>query len=293
MPGVRTIKADINDPQAVRAALGDERFDSVTNWIAFVPAEVERDLELFRGRTKQYVFISSASAYEKPPRTPFITESTPLNNPHWQYSRNKIACETVLLQRYRDEGFPATIVRPSLTYDTVIPVALGGWNCFTVIDRMRRGKPMVVHGDGTSLWTITHSEDFAKGFVPLLANPYTLGEAFHITSDEVLTWNQIYAAVAEAAGVEPNLVHVPSDFIAKVAPGAADGLLGDKAHSTIYDNSKIKRFVPGFLATIPFRLGIQRTVAWMESDPARQTIHPANNELLDRILAAYDSAHRF
>lgn len=287
VPGVRQVQADIADRDAVRAAFAGETFDAVVNWIAFVPEEVQRDVELFSGVARQYVFISSASAYQKPPRTPFVTESTPLHNPYWQYSRNKIACENALMEAYRSRDFPVTIVRPSLTYDNVFPVALGGWNCFTVVDRLRRGKPLVVHGDGTSLWTITHADDFAKGFVPLLGDPATLGEAFHITSDEVLSWNQIYTYVCEAAGVEPNLVRIPTDFIARVAPEVADGLLGDKMHSAIFDNSKIRRFVPGFQATIPFRTGIRQTVEWFEADPARQVVSERNNELLDRLIAAY------
>lgn len=292
IPGVASLRGDLSRPETVRAAIQGERFDAVVNWIAFTEADVERDFELFAGRTDQYVFISSASAYEKPPRTPFITESTPLRNPYWEYSRNKIAAENRLMALYRDHDFPVTIVRPSLTYDNVIPVALGGWNCFTVIDRMRRGRPMVVHGDGTSLWTITHADDFAKGFVPLLGRPDVLGESFHITSDEVLTWNQIYTYVAEAAGAEPNLVHIPTDFIVKVAPETLGGLWGDKAHSAIFDNAKIKRYVPSYRAEIPFREGIRRTVAWFEADPARMTLQDGNNVLLDRILDAYTGATR-
>lgn len=287
MPGVRTIQADIGRQDETRAALGGERFDSVVNWIAFIQDDVQRDYELFAGCAGQYVFISSASVYQKPLNTPFVTESTPLHNPLWEYSRLKIAAENRCLDLYRDKGFPAVIVRPAHTYQTVIPVALGGWNCFTAIDRIRRGRPMVVHGDGSSLWTMTHSEDFAKGLVPLLGNPYAVGEAFHITSDEVLTWNQIYAAVGEAAGVEPKLVYVPSKFICQVEPDETGSILGDKAHSIIFDNSKIKRYVPGFQATIPFRAGIKRTVEWFEADPARQIIKQRHNDIVDRIIAAY------
>lgn len=285
---VETLHADIHDPEAVRRELKGRRFDCVVNWVAFIPEDVERDAEVFRGLTDQYVFISSASAYQKPPRTPFVTESTPLHNPYWQYSRNKIACEEACMRLYRESGLPATIVRPSLTYDTVIPAAIGGWSCFTIIDRMRQGKPVVIHGDGTSLWTVTHADDFAKGFLGLLANPYTLGEAFHITSDEVLTWNQIYQAMADAAGAELRCVHIPSKTIAELAPGKADGLLGDKAHSVIFDNTKIKAFVPGFRAEIPFHIGIRQTVQWFEEDPARMRIDAGNNALLDTLVDRFE-----
>lgn len=286
LPGARWIQADINDPEAARKILGGETYDAVVNWIAFVPAEIERDIELFRGRTRQYVFISSASAYQKPPSHPVITESTPLYNPVWKYSQEKIACEERLNRAYREEDFPITIVRPSLTYETVIPVAIGGWDDFTIIDRIRRGQKVVVHGDGTSLWTITHSDDFAKGLVGLLGHQQAIGHAFHITSDELLTWNQIYQAVGDAAGVEAQIVHVPSDLIARVDKGRGDSLLGDKAYSVIFDNSKIKRFVPDFLATIPFKAGIRRTVEWFEADPDRMRIVGEKNQLIDRILAA-------
>lgn len=285
--GVQPLTADVQDPAAVRAALGGLRFDVVVDWIAFTPADVERDLALFRGRTGQFVFISSASAYQKPPAHPVITESTPLYNPYWDYSRNKIACEERLQRAYRDEGFPVTIVRPSLTYDPVFPIALGGWGCYTLADRLRRGRPIIVHGDGSSLWTVTHAEDFGRGFLGLLGHPQAIGHAFHITSDEVLTWNQIYQTIAEALGVEAQVVHIASDFIARVAPAQAGSLLGDKAWSVLFDNTKIKTFVPGYQAVIPFREGIRRTIAWFEADARRQRVDPAVNAELDAILAAY------
>ena len=219
-----------------------------------------------------------------------MTESTPLCNPFWEYSRKKIACEERLNQAYRAENFPTTIVRPSLTYDRVIPVAIGGWSDYTIADRMKRGQPVVVHGDGTSLWTVTHSEDFAKGLVGLLGHQQALGHAFHITSDEVLTWDQIYQAVADAAGARAKIVHVASDFICKTDPSFVGSLLGDKAHSVIFDNSKIKAFVPGYEAAISFREGMRRTVAWFESDPSRMLISAKANETIDRILAAYMKA---
>jgi nucleoside-diphosphate-sugar epimerase len=289
IPGATSIVADISKPDEVRAALGDQTFDVVVNWIAFTPDEVQRDIELFAGKTRQYIFISSASAYQSPLSFP-ITESTPLKNPHWQYSRNKIACEEALNTAWRDLDFPMTIVRPSLTYDTVIPMPFAAWNQYTIVDRMKRGKKIVVHGDGTSLWTITHSDDFAKGFVGLLGHQQALGHSFHITSDEVLTWDLVYAALGAAAGVEPQMVHVPSDLIAAVDAGAGAGLLGDKAASGIFDNAKIKKFVPDFVATIPFAQGIRRTLDWFEADPERMIISDADNELLDRILAVYGKA---
>jgi nucleoside-diphosphate-sugar epimerase len=287
--GAKTLAADIHDTQAAATALAGHDWDAVVNFIAYTVEDVERDLALFAGRTRQYVFISSASVYQKPLQRPVITEETPLANPYWEYSRRKIACEERLNQAVRDTGFPAVIVRPSLTYDTVIPL-MGSWTDWTMVDRMRRGKPVVVHGDGSSLWTVTHADDFAKGFVPLLGNAATPGQAFHITSDELLTWNQIWQATAEAAGCEARIVHVATDFIVSVEPQLTGGLLGDKAVSMIFDNRKIKRFVPGFRATIPYREGIARTIAGFEADPTRQRIVDANNALHDRILAAYRSA---
>jgi nucleoside-diphosphate-sugar epimerase len=288
VPGVRTVIADYGDGQALAAALGAETFDSVVSWIAFTPDQVGRDVAFFADRTRQYVFISSASAYEKPPRSPFITESTPLRNPFWEYSRNKIACEDVLVRAYRERGFPMTIVRPSLTYDTHLPIAIGGWGCATLLDRLRSGRRIIVHGDGTSLWTVTHAEDFGRGFLGLLGHPQAIGEAFHITSDQVLTWNQIYATIADALGVAADVVHIPSDFVHRVDPLIGAGLLGDKAHSVLFDNSKVKRLVPGFVATIPFHEGIRRTIAWFEADPGRWVVRPEVHAAMDRILAAWD-----
>lgn len=283
----RTLTCDIRDESKVEQALGDETFDCVVNWIAFEPEDVERDIRLFENRTAQYVFISSASAYQKPPRTPYVTESTPLHNPHWAYSRNKIACEDHLMAAYRRSGFPVVIVRPSLTYNTLFPIALGGWGCFTLAQRIRDGKEIVVHGDGTSLWTVTHADDFARGFVPLLGNPHTIGESFHITSDELLTWNQIYDFIGRALGCEVHKVHVPSDFIARHFPQFEGTLLGDKSHSAIFDNRKIKQFVPGFQATIPFYEGISRTVAWFDAHPGRKRINESENRILDDIIARF------
>ena len=287
IPGASVVRGDIHRPDDIRSLLEGSRWDSVVDWIAYTEADIERDIRLFREETDQFIFISSASAYQKPPVHPIITESTPLCNPFWEYSRNKIACEERLNRAYRDEGFPITIVRPSLTYDTVIPVAIGGWTEYTVIERIQKGQQIIVHGDGSSLWTVTHAEDFSKGFVGLLGHPQTIGEAFHITSDETLTWDQIYQAVAKAAGREPHLVHISSDFIAACEGTLRGSLLGDKSCSVIFDNSKIRRIVPDFRATIPFHLGIKRTLAWFNADPARQIVRKETHEMMDRILQTY------
>jgi len=287
LPAIPNLMADIHMPEDARAALQGQPFDVVVDWIAYTPDDIERDLTLFRGRVKQYIFISSASAYQKPPAYPVITESTPLHNPYWEYSRNKIACETRLIQAYREEGFPVTIVRPSLTYDPNFPIAIGGWGCYTLADRLKKGRPIIIHGDGSSLWVVTHAEDFARGFLGLIGNWQALGHAFHITSDEVLTWNQIYQTIADALGVEADFVHIPSDFIARVAPQMTGTLLGDKTWSVIFDNSKIKAFTPSFQAVIPFREGIRRTLAWFDADERRRCVDGAVNEEMDRIIAAY------
>ncbi|HAO79294.1 MAG TPA: NAD-dependent dehydratase [Verrucomicrobia subdivision 3 bacterium] len=289
-PGARQITADIGDAAATAAALGDKCWDVVVDYIAFTPAEVEQRIALFRGRTAQFIFISSASAYQKPPVHFPITESTPLVNPFWDYSRNKIACEERLLRALQEENFPATIIRPSWTYDEQrITVPVNSKKSFTVLDRLRRGRPVIVPGDGTSLWTMTHNTDFAKGLVGLLGHQGAIGHTFHITSDEVLTWNQIYETVAAAAGVaKPRLVHIASDFITACLPEFAGGLHGDKAHSAVFDNTKIKRFVPAFVATTRFRDGMARSVRWFDADPARQEIDAAANAGWDRLIAAYE-----
>lgn len=281
------ISGDIRDPEAAQAALAGRTFDAVVDFIAFTPQQVQADLDLFRGRTGQYVFISTASAYQKPPLSLPITESTPLNNPFWDYSRAKIAGEELLVRAYRERAFPCTIVRPSHTYDRTKLPLLG---YYTAIARMRAGKKVVVHGDGASLWVLTHHRDFARAFVPLLGNPRAIGESYHITSDELLTWNQIYTILGHAAGVEPRLVHVPSECIAAHRPEWGDGLLGDKAHSVIFDNTKIKRAVPGWAATIPFAEGAREIMAWYDGDPARQVVDPAADAAFDRIIAATEAA---
>ena len=291
--GVKTLTGNIYNFNEVEDLLKDHTFDVVVNWIAFTPEHIENDLKLFRNKTSQYIFISSASAYQKPPTHPVITESTPLYNPFWEYSRNKIACEDRLMRAYREEDFPVTIVRPSHTYETVIPVAIGGWTEYTIIDRIKTGRPVIIHGDGTSLWTVTHSKDFAKGFNGLLGNIQSIGHAFHITSDESLTWNQIYQSVADAVDSELNAIHIPTDFIAKVIPGEKDGLWGDKAHSVIFDNSKIRSFVPDYCATIPFSEGIKETIAWFEASEDRMIIRQETHDMMDKIIAAYKAVHSF
>ena len=287
--GATSLVADVRDEAATARALAGHTFDAVVDWIAYTPAEIERDLALFQGKTRQYIFISSASAYQKPASHYVITESTPLANPYWEYSRNKIACEERLMRAYREGGFPITIVRPSLTYgDTQIPLVVNSWQMpYTAIARMRQGKPLIIPGDGTSLWTITHNSDFAKGLVGLLGHQQAIGHAFHITSDEVLTWDQIYAATAAAAGLEAKIIHIASDFIRACLPDMTGTLIGDKSLSAVFDTSKIKRFVPDFCATTTFARGIAQTLAWFEADPARQRIDAAADQRWDRLIDAY------
>jgi len=279
-PGVRELRADVRDAASVRDVLLGLDFDAVVDFVAFTPHHVRADVDLLRGRTGQYVFISTASAYQTPPSRLPVTESTPLRNPFWQYSRDKIACEDLLVAEYRDNGFPATIVRPSHTYDATKTVLSGGW---TSLARMLAGKPVIVHGDGTSLWTVTHNTDFARAFVPLLGHPRTLGEAFHITSDDVLTWDQIALALGAALGVTPRIVHVPSDVIALHDPEWGAGLLGDKTHSMVFDNAKVKSVVPGWHAVVPFERGAREIASWYLADPARQVIDPKLDALMDKL----------
>jgi nucleoside-diphosphate-sugar epimerase len=283
-PQARVLHGDIRDPESVTTAIQGLEFDAVVDWVAFTPEHVRADLELFRGRTRQYVFISSASAYQTPPSRLPVVESTPLANPFWQYSRDKIACEDLLVEAYRADGFPATIVRPSHTYDKTSVPFDGGW---TVLGRMRQGKEIVVHGDGTSLWTLTHHADFARGFVPLLGHPGTIGQAYHITSDEVLTWNQIAETLAVAAGVVPRIVHVPSELIAAADPQWGAGLLGDKAHSMVFDNAKVRAIAPDFVATVPFHQGAREIVGWYDEDPSRQQTDLRLDAVMDRLVETY------
>ncbi len=280
-PAAHVIHADIRDAGAAAEALHGHTFDAVVDWIAFTPDHVAADLALFRDRVGQFVFISSASAYQKPPQKLPITEATPLDNPFWAYSRNKIACEDMLTAAHRDEGFPATIVRPSHTYDATLLPFHGG---YTTLDRLLRGKPILVHDDGESLWTLTHHRDFARAFLPLLGDARAIGEAFHITSDEVLTWNQIAHLLAEAAGVTPDIAHVPSAVVAGYDPGWGDSLLGDKAHNTYFDNRKIRTIAPDFTAEVPFADGASEIVAWYDAHPDAQKVDPAFDALLDRMI---------
>jgi nucleoside-diphosphate-sugar epimerase len=281
-PGVRVIQGDINSDATAVTREGD--FDCVVNWVAFTAEQVRRDVSLLRGRVGQYVFISSASAYQTPPWRVPVTESTPLRNPFWQYSRDKIACEDVLTAAYRADGFPATIVRPSHTYDRTLVPLDGGW---TVLGRMLAGKPVIVHGDGTSLWTLTHHEDFARAFVPLLGHPRAVGDVFHITSDDVLTWDQITRALASALGVTARITHVPSDAIAAADPKWGAGLVGDKAHSMVFDNSKIRGIVPGWRAVIPFERGAREIAEWYLADPARQVTDERLDAVMDKLAERF------
>jgi nucleoside-diphosphate-sugar epimerase len=283
--GAKVLPADIRDENSVKRALGNLTFDAVVDWIAFTPEHIKTDIKLFKGITKQFIFISSASAYHTPPLNLPVLESTALYNPVWDYSQNKIACEELLVEAYRKEGFPFTIVRPSHTYDVTLLPMHGGW---TTVNRMRQGKKVVVHGDGTSLWTLTHHKDFAVGLVGLLGNVHALGEAFHITSNEYLTWNQIFEIVADAAGTKADMVHIPSDLIMKFDKDWGDGLLGDKSHSMIFDNSKIKSVVPEFNCVIPFAQGAREIIAWYDADPARQKIDADVDKMTDRIINAFE-----
>lgn len=281
--GAIHLLADIRQPDSVEKALAGLTFDAVVEWVAFNVEHVKTDIALFYNRTRQYIFISSASAYQKPPTFLPITESTPLHNPYWQYSRNKIECEAELHNAWQDQNFPYTIVRPSHTYDRTLLPFHGG---YTTVLRMRAGQPVVVHGDGTSLWTMTHHRDFAIGFVGLLGNPHAVGQTFHITSEESLSWNQIFTIVAHAAGVEPKLVHVPSELIARYDANWGASLLGDKAYSMIFDNHKIRQLVPEFQPSIPFWQGAREIINWYDENPARQKVDPQNNKIQDQLVAA-------
>jgi nucleoside-diphosphate-sugar epimerase len=282
--GAETIIGDAGDAASVRDAVGDREFDAVANFRAFVPAQVQADIDLFAGRTGQYVFVSSASAYQKPVAHLPIVESTPLRNPFWQYSRDKIACEDLLVSAYRDSGFPMTIVRPSHTYDPSNVPLHGGWGTMA---RIRDGRPIVLHGDGTSLWTLTHSRDFARAFVGLLGNPHALGAPVQITSDESLTWNAIVGLFGDVFGRDPQIVHVASETIARELPEVGPALLGDWAHSVVFDNSRIKSLVPGWTATTPFSVGVREMVDWHLADPARQRVDAAYEAGVDRLVERF------
>ncbi len=279
---VTRLQADVSDRTALEAAIGDQHWDVVIDFVAFTPDQVQRDIEVFTGRTNQYVFISSASAYQTPATHLPITESTPLKNPFWQYSRDKIACEDLLTKAYREDDFPMTIIRPSHTYDETLVPFSGGW---TVLGRMRAGKPIVVTGDGSSLWTITHARDFAVGFVGLLDRAEAIGEAFHITGDEAPTWDRIAHELAAAAGVEDlQLVHVPADAIDALDADWGASLLGDKANTSVFDNTKVQTLVPEFAQTTSIRQGAREIVAWFDADPSRQVTDERLDGLMDQLV---------
>ena len=284
---IKVLVADINKEEEAKEKLEGMTFDAVCDFIGFVPSQLERDYRLFAGKTKQFLFISSASAYHKPVRDYRITEATTLANPYWEYSRNKIACEEFLFKMYRENGFPVTIIRPSHTYcERSVPLGVhGDRGSWQVIKRMLEGKPVILHGDGTSLWTITWNEDFAKAFIGLLGNPHAIGEAFQITSDESVTWNQIYQCIADALGVEFKPYYVASDLLD--ALGHYDfkgGLIGDKANSVVFDNTKVKNAVPGFVCTTRAEEGIRKAVEYMLSHPEVQDEDPEFDAWCDKVI---------
>ncbi len=291
--GAHVLQADIADEQKVASLIEELEFDVVADFIAFVPEQLERDYRLFAGRTKQFIFISSASAYQTPLSDYRITEGTPLANPYWEYSRNKIACEDYLMKQYREQGFPITIVRPSHTYsDRSLPLGVhGAKGSWQVARRMQQNKPIIIHGDGTSLWTLTHSEDFARGFIGLMGNIHAIGESVHITSDESVTWNQIHEVIADALGVKLNAVHVASSFLDACSSEDYRGsLLGDKANTVVFDNSKLKRLVPGFTATIRVDQGIKRVVEHVLAHPELQQEDAEFDAWCDRVIEALEQA---
>lgn len=292
---VTVINADINEEAAVSEQITGICFDCVCDFIGFVPEQLERDFRLFHGITKQFMYISSASAYHKPVRSYIINEGTSLANPYWQYSRDKIACEELLLKHYCEDGFPVTIIRPSHTYDErSVPLGVHGKNgSWQVIKRMLEGKPVIIHGDGTSLWTMTHNSDFAKGFCGLIGNPHAIGEAFQITSDETLTWNQIYECIANALGVTLQAYHISSEFLAFVSDYDFEGsLLGDKACSVVFDNAKLKKAVPEFCPTVHFEDGIKRTIDNVLAHPELQVEDPEFDAWCDKVIAAMEKAKK-
>lgn len=290
---IKVLQADINDEARVAELIADLEFDVVADFIAFVPSQLERDYRLFKDKTKQFIFISSASAYQTPLADYRITEGTPLSNPYWEYSRNKIACEDYLMKQYREEGFPVTIVRPSHTYnERSVPLGVhGAEGSWQVLKRIRENKPVLIHGDGTSLWTITHNRDFAKGFIGLMGNIHAIGESVHITSDESVTWNQIYEIIAGVLGVKLHAVHVSSEFLAACSDqDLRGGLLGDKANTVVFDNSKLKRLVPEFVATIRADQGIRNTIEYILAHPELQTEDPEFDAWCDKVVGVLDEA---
>lgn len=292
---VTVISGDVNEESIIAETIKDFKFDVVADFIAFTPDQLERDYRLFQGKTKQFMFISSASAYQKPLSDFRITEGTPLSNPYWEYSRNKIACEDYLMKRYRENGFPVTIVRPSHTYDErSVPLGVHGANgSWQVVKRILDGKPVIIHGDGTSLWTMTHNSDFAKGFIGLMGNLHTIGESVQITSDESLTWNQIYQTIADHLGVALKPYYVPSDFLDAV--GNYDfmgGLIGDKSNSVVFDNRKLKRLVPGFVATKRFDEGIGETLRYVLDHEECQREDEEFDLWCDTVIEALEEAKK-
>jgi nucleoside-diphosphate-sugar epimerase len=290
MKGVTILHGDMNDEQSIRRILDKASFDVVVDWIVYTPEQAQRDIRLFTGKTSQYIFISSASAYQRPVKNYIITEETPLDNPFWEYSRKKINCEKLFMDSYKADGFPVTIIRPSLTYgDTIIPYPFASWQKpWSMIDRMRKGKRVIVPGDGTSLWVLTHNTDLAKGLAGLMYKPEAIGEAFHITSDEVLTWEETLNQIAEGIGVEPKATHISCEFISAFMPDKIGSLIGDKSSSVVFDNSKLKKLVPDFKATVLFREGFARTFAYFEAHLELQDIDIQYEEELDKIIAAHD-----
>jgi len=290
--GARLLKADIGNEDELRSALEGQTWDVVADFIAFTPDQVERDIRLFEGRTSQYFFISSASAYQKPLSSPWITEGTPLHNPFWLYSRNKAKCEQILRDAYDERNFPVTIIRPSHTYcERSVPVALhGAGGSFQVLERIRAGKRIIIPGDGTTLWTLTHSRDFAVAFEGLMGNAHALGETYHITGDESLTWNQIHACVAAALGCELRAVHIPSETLGLLWPDMVGNLIGDKSNTVLFDNTKIKRAVPAFVQTTNFSRGARECIAYIDAHPECRTPDPVFDNWCDRMLKAWDRA---
>ena len=292
---VKVINGDINNEAEIIEKLGDLKFDTVCDFIGFVPSQLERDYRIFKDKTRQFMYISSASAYQKPLSDYRITEATPLANPYWEYSRNKIACEEYLMKMYRENGFPITIIRPSHTYDErSVPLGVhGDKGSWQVVKRMLDGKPVIIHGDGTSLWTMTHNSDFAKAFIGLMGNIHAIGESFQITSDESVTWNQIYKAIADTLGVDFKPYYVPSDFLHAVSNYDFEGsLIGDKANSVVFDNTKLKRAVPSFVATVRYDQGIRMTIENVLAHKELQLEDKEFDEWCDKVIAALESAKK-
>ncbi len=288
--GATVVHADINNVEEMKSFLSDKHYDVVVNWIIFEPSGIDRDVELFTGKTNQYIFISTVATYQRPVTYYLNNESTPQSNPSWDYAVNKIACEEKIIKAYREQGFPMTIVRPSHTYGLgSIPAVLNsGSHHWTIVDRMLNGKKIIVPGDGTSLWTITHNTDFAKGIVGLLGNIQTLGQAFHITSDEVKTWDQYINIIGQTVGVKPNIIHISSDAISTYMPEVKGGLIGDASNSYVMDNTKIKRFVPDYVATMNFENGIRQTIELFQNNPEMKTIDDDLNTKMDRLIDSYE-----